>query len=312
MVERCYNCNMFDCIVIGGGPAGMAASVYFARQKLRFALFTGKIGGQAVWSSDVENYLGLHQITGVKLVELFREHLDDYRDVMEMHEGEKIQRIEKTSGGFSVHTDKGAYPTKTVLIATGARHRHLNVPGEKELMNKGVSYCAPCDAPLFADKVVYVIGGGNSAMDASLFLSLYAKEIHMLSLNEELVGDEVLKRKCLRDPKITYHPSAKTIEFQGEPMLQSIVYEDANGKHVAPTDGVLIEIGVMPQAEFVDFVKKDARGQIEVDLHNRTNVEGIWAAGDVTTVMYKQISVAVGEGSKASLDIIHYLQGLPS
>lgn len=290
----------------------MAASVYFARQKLHFALFTGSIGGQAIWSSDVENYLGLHQISGVKLVELFRDHLDDYREAMELHEGEKVDRIEKTIGGFTLYTERGAYPTKTILITTGARHRHLNIPGEKELMNNGVSYCAPCDAPLFADKVVYVIGGGNSAMDASLFLSLYAKEIHLVYLNQDLTGDEVLKQKCMNHPKITHHPLTKTTAFHGETFLESVDLEGPTGKQTVPANGVFVEIGVMPQADFIPFVKKDARGQIEIDVHNRTNVEGIWAAGDVTSVMFKQIAVAVGEGSKASLDIIHYLQGLPS
>ena len=302
---------MFDCIVVGGGPAGLSAAVYFARQKTKFALFTGLLGGQVITSSDVENYLGIHQTSGVQLVELFNKHLDDYKKAMELHEGEKITSITRTSGGFSVQTDRGAYPTKTILVATGADHRMLNVPGETELNMKGVSYCATCDAPLFAGKLVHVIGGGNSAMDASLLLAQYAREVHVVTVNAELVGDEVMKRNCLSDPKIKVHVSTKTTGFKGGASLESILFVGADGKEIVESsEGAFIEIGLMPQSGFIDFVGKDKGGQILVDAHNRTNVEGVWAAGDVTNVAYKQISVAVGEGAKAALDVISYLQKL--
>ena len=287
----------------------MAASVYLARQKMHFAMFTGSLGGQVIWSSDVENYLGIHHISGIKLVEAFDEHLEDYRKAMELHEGEKVQRVTKTKGGFSVETERGAYPTRTVLVATGADHRKLGVLGEEEYSMKGVSYCATCDAPLFVDKVVHVVGGGNSAMDAALFLAKYAKEVHLLSINTELMGDEVMKKNCLESPKITVHFSTKTVGLKGGVMLESIVLVGADGKEVVtPTEGVFIEVGLVPQSDFIDFVGKDKSGQIIVDSHNRTNVDGVWSAGDVTDVAYKQIAIAVGEGSKASLDIIHYLQ----
>lgn len=303
---------MFDCIVIGGGPAGMAAAVYLARQKLKFAMFTGTVGGQVVWSSDVENYLGLHQVSGIKLVELFQSHLEDYRQAMELHEGEKVNRVSKTVGGFLVETDRGAYPTKTVLAASGADHRMLNVPGESQYTSKGITYCATCDGPLFAGKIVHVIGGGNSAMDAALFLTHYAREIHLVAINPELVGDEVMKRKCLNHPKITFHPSTKTTGFSGDAMLESITLSGPDGEQLMKTEGAFIEIGLVPQSAFIDFVAKDKRGQIQIDAFNRTNVEGVWAAGDVSTVGYKQIAIAVGEGSKAALDIIRYLHMLPS
>jgi alkyl hydroperoxide reductase subunit F len=300
---------MFDCIVIGGGPAGMAASVYLARQKMKFALFSGTLGGQVIWSSDVENYLGIHEISGIKLVEAFNHHLDDYRQAMELHEGEKVMAVSKTVGGFSVQTDRGAYPARTVLVATGADHRKLGVPGEDQYNMKGISYCATCDAPLFAGKKVYVIGGGNSAMDAALFASKYAKEVHLVSINSELTGDEVMKRTCLSDTLIQVHLSTKTTGFMGNKMLETIVLVGPDGKEVSePADGVFIEIGLMPQSQMIDFVAKDKSGQIIVDSHNRTDVDGVWAAGDVTNVSYKQIAVAVGEGSKAALDIIRHLQ----
>lgn len=300
---------MFDCIVIGGGPAGMAASVYLARQKMNFAMFAGNLGGQVIWSSDVENYLGIHNTTGVKLVEAFNRHLDDYKKAMELHEGENVLKVVKTVGGFSLETDRGAYPTKTVLVATGADHRKIGVPGEDQFNMKGISYCSTCDAPLFAGKVVHVIGGGNSAMDAALFLAKYAKEVHLLSINAELMGDEVMKKNCLASANIKVHFSTKTVGFAGNAMLESITLAGADGKEVVtPTEGVFIEIGLVPQSGLIDFVAKDKAGQIVVDSHNKTNVDGVWAAGDVTDVAYKQIAVAVGEGSKAALDIIRYLQ----
>jgi alkyl hydroperoxide reductase subunit F len=300
---------MFDCIVIGGGPAGMAASVYLARQKMHFAMFAGNLGGQVIWSSDVENYLGIHQISGIKLVEAFDKHLEDYREAMELHEGEKVKRVTKTKGGFSVETERGAYPTRTVLIATGADHRKLGVPGEDEYTMKGISYCATCDAPLFANKVVHIVGGGNSAMDAALFAAKYAKEVHLVTINAELMGDEVMKQRCLSQANVQVHVSTKTVGFAGKAMLESIILAGADGKdQEVPTEGVFIEIGLMPQSEMIDFAAKDKSGQFIIDSHNRTNVDGVWAAGDVTSVAFKQIAVAVGEGSKAALDIIRYLQ----
>ena len=302
---------MFDCIVIGGGPAGMSASVFLARQKMNFALFAGHLGGRVVWSADVENYLGIHHVSGVQLVEAFHKHLDDYRKVIDLHEGENILKVVKTTGGFSVQTDRGAYSTRTVLIATGTDHRQLDIEGENLFTNKGISYCATCEAPFFSEKKVHVIGGGNSAMDAALFLTKYAKEVHIVTMNAELSGDESMKRNCLTDPKITVHTSMKTVAFKGNDLLESIVLVGADGvEKIVPTEGVFIEIGLKPQSGMIDFVAKDAIGQIVVDAHNQTNTEGVWAVGDVTSVLYKQIVIAVGEGSKAALDIVRYLQSL--
>ncbi len=302
---------MFDSIILGGGPAGMAAAVYMARQKLNVALFAGNLGGQAIWSSDVENYLGIHNVSGLQLVDAFHKHLDDYKKAIEIHEGEMAIKVTRTDGGFSLQTDRGAYPCKTILIATGAEHRKLNVPGETELDTHGISYCATCDAPLFGGKNVFVIGGGNSAMDAALFLAKYASSVTMVCINPELTGDEGLKRMIVSNPKINVALSTKTLAFLGKGNLTGIKLQGVDGvEREESCEGAFIEIGLMPIANFIDFVGKDKSGQIMVDSHNRTNVEGVWAAGDVTDVAYKQISVAVGEGSKASLDIIRYLQKL--
>ena len=289
----------------------MAAAIYLARQKLKTVMLTGDFGGQAIWSSDVENYLGLHQLTGVQLVQRFVKHLDEYRKDIDLQENEHVTKLERIEGGFRATTDKGSYDAKTVMIASGATHRKLNVPGEQELSGKGITYCATCDAPLFKDKKVYVIGGGNSAMDAALFVAKYAREVHLVSINHELMGDAMLIKHCMENPTIKVHTDTKTVRFEGRSAVERIVVSDADGERTDSTDGVFIEIGLMPNSDFVDFVGKDKHGQIIVDKFNATNVEGVFAAGDVTDITEKQISVAVGEGSKAALSMIRYLQTTP-
>ena len=301
---------MEDVLIIGGGPAALAASVYLARQKMKFALITKDIGGQTLLSSDVENYLGFHLLDGVELVKKFREHLADYRDQFTMAEGEEVAKLERLdSGGFRATTASKTYDGKTVLIATGTIHRQLGVPGEKELYGRGVTYCATCDAPLFRDKTVCIVGGGNSAMDAALFTAKYATKVVIVTVNPELRGDDVMQAKIASDPKISVVVSAKSVGIEGKEKVTGLRYAGSDGKEqVAPCDGVFIEIGLMPVSGFVDFVAKDKWSQIVVDKANATNVEGVWAAGDVTDVTEKQVAVAVGEGSKASLSIIKYFQ----
>jgi len=300
---------MYDAIVMGGGPAGLAASIYLARQKLIFLLLAGEVGGKALWSSDVENYLGFHLLDGADLVKNFRQHLDDYRGNFELRENELVRRIERFNGNFRVTTDAGMYDSRTLLIATGAESRRLDVPGEKEFYLKGVTYCATCDAPLFAGKDVFVVGGGNSAMDAALFLEKYASSVTLVSINQELMGDEALKRKCLASPKIRFLGATKVTRIAGQQLVTGIGLTGPDGtERLEPVQGIFIEIGLKPVSEFADLVERDKWGQIIVDKSCRTSLLGIWAAGDVTDVTEKQIAVAVGEGSKAALQIIKYLQ----
>ena len=287
----------------------MAAAVYLARQKFSFLILTGDVGGQALLSDDVENYLGFHLMNGVQLIEQFKKHLADYKEYFETRTGEEVSKIEKMDGGFRVTTGKGTYETKTVLIATGTKHRKLHVPGEDALYGHGVTYCANCDSPLFKDKIVYVIGGGNSAMDAALFVEKYATQVVMVNLNPELQGDEVMKSKIAQSHKIKVYASTKTTKIVGSTSVTGIGLMGPDGQErEEKTDGVFIEIGLAPVTDFIDFVSKDSHQQIIVDKLTVTSVEGVWAAGDVTDVTEKQISVAVGEGSKASLEIIKYLQ----
>ncbi|MDF1496604.1 MAG: FAD-dependent oxidoreductase [Patescibacteria group bacterium] len=300
---------MFDCIIIGGGPAGMAAAVYLARQKVNFLMFAGNIGGQTLWSSEVENYLGFHLLNGPDLVKKFQEHLKDYKDAFEMKTGEFVSDIQKPKTGFTVKTPKGEYETKTVLIATGTKHRELGVPGEQEFKGKGVTYCATCDAPLFKDKQCYIVGGGNSALEAALFLIKYTDKITILSIESELHGDKVLVEKVTAEPNIRFVGQAKTVAITGDTFVNGITYKDAHDKEIHESaQGIFIEIGLVPVTEFAGIVDKNKYNEIVVDKNNSTSVLGIWAAGDCTDITEKQIAVAVGEGSKASLQIIKYLQ----
>ncbi len=298
---------MYDVLLVGGGPAGMAAAIYLARQKLKVVMFAGDLGGQVVWSSDIENYLGLHQLTGVQLVQRFQKHLEDYKQVIDVHENEKVTLVERVPGGFKATTPKGSYEGKSVLITTGATHRSLNVPGEKELSGNGVTYCATCDAPLFKDKIAYVIGGGNSAMDAALFAAKYSREVHLMTVNEELNGDITLKKSCLTHALVKVHTKVKILRFEGKNKLERIAYEEGGEEIVKPADAAFIEIGLTPIKIFINFVQKNDKQEIIVDKRNATDVEGVFAAGDVTDVTEKQIAVAVGEGSKAALSVIKYL-----
>jgi alkyl hydroperoxide reductase subunit F len=299
---------MHDSIIIGAGPAGLAAAIYLARQKLNFVLITKVVGGQTLWSSEVENYLGFHLIDGVHLVEKFKEHLNDYKDSFTLKDGESVTGVEQTGAGFRVVTDKGSYEAKTVLAATGEKHRELGVPGEKEFYGRGVTYCATCDAPLYRGKDVAIVGGGNSAMEAALFLEKYASSVTILTVNDALAGDSTLKSK-ISAGGMTVIPNAKAAKILGDSFVSGLEYELKDGKReVLKTQGVFIEIGLIPISDFIGIVKKNKRGEIEVNVKNETSVPGIWAAGDVTNVTEKQIAVAVGEGSKAALGIIKWLQ----
>ena len=204
---------MLDVIIIGAGPAGLAAAVYLARQKMKFVILTDNVGGQTLLSDDVENYLGFHLLNGADLVVKFQEHIKDYADQFELKEQEPVLSVEKIDGGFRVTTPKGTYDGRILLIATGTVHRKLKVPGEDEYYGKGLTYCANCDAPLFKDKKVYVIGGGNSAMDAALFLEKYTTGIVLVTLNKELMGDSIMKGKIMGSKNISVLTETKTTKI---------------------------------------------------------------------------------------------------
>lgn len=301
---------MYDLIIIGGGPAGLAAAVYAARQKANFCIISKDIGGQTRWSSDVENYLGFHLVSGEQLVEKFEEHIKDYKIDLK---DEGVKEIKKKSSWFLVIGDKGNYETKTILIASGKKPRELNVPGEKEFRSKGVTYCATCDAPLFADKIVAVVGGGNAALDAALLLEKYSKKIYVITINDKMMGEVSLLDKVNKSKKIEVIAKTSTKEIKGRKFVDSITIETNGNKKELPVEGVFIEIGSIPSVDFDKLTEKNKWNEIVIHedkanyISNMTSIPGIFAAGDVTDVPEKQIIVAAGEGVKAVLGVFKWL-----
>src|SRR3989338_1156206 len=296
---------MLDLIIIGAGPAGITAAVYAARKKMGLLVITKDIGGQTAWSGDIENYTGYQFVRGPELVAKFEEHMRKYD--IPVREDEEIIELKGHKSGVYVKTDKAEYEAKTAIIASGKRSRELGVPGEKEFKNKGLTYCATCDAPLFAGKVVAVIGGGNSGLDAALQLMNIAKYVYVINIAPDLTGDPIMQEKVKNSDKVEVLNSTQVTAVIGDKMVTGIkIKKDAEEKPLS-LQGIFVEIGLIPNSEFVKGLDKNELGEIKVDNYNRTNVPGIFAAGDVTDVPEKQIIIAAGEGSKATLSAFNYL-----
>lgn len=296
---------MFDLIIIGAGPAGITASVYAARKKMNFLVITKDIGGQAAWSGDIENYTGYQFITGPELAGKFEEHMRKYS--IELKENEEVIELKIKDRGVWVKTDKGAYEAKTTVIASGKKSRELGVPGELEFKNRGLTYCATCDGPLFAEKDVAVIGGGNSALDAALQLIQIAKHIYLINITSALTGDAIMREKVRESKKVSILNSTRVTAVLGERMVSGIKIKREDKEETLPVEGVFVEIGLIPNSEFAKELEKNELGEIRVNCRSETNIPGIFAAGDVTDVPAKQIIVAAGEGAKAALGAFGYL-----
>jgi len=297
--------KVYDCIIIGAGPAGITASIYAARKGMDILVLTGDIGGQAAWSGDIENYSGYQFITGADLTNKFEEHLKHYK--VQVGQNEPAKEVHKKENIFSVTTGKGVYKAKTVIIATGKRSKELNIPGEKEFRNKGVAYCATCDAPLFRDKDVIVAGGGNSALEAALQLISIAKHVHIVNIAPELGGDEVIRQKVTKSGNVTVMNNSRVLSIFGDKFVEGVEVESKGRKEKINAEGVFVEIGLVPNTDFKSELKKNELGEIIVDCRNETSVPGAFAAGDVSSVKEKQIIIAAGEGAKAALGAFKYL-----
>lgn len=296
---------MYDLIIIGAGPAGITASVYAARKRLNFVVVSKDIGGQAAWSADIENYTGYQFISGPDLVAKFEEHLRQYK--IDLKENEEALELRKNNGMVWVKTDKGEYSAKTAIIASGKKSRELNVPKEKEFKNKGLTYCATCDGPLFSGKDVAVIGGGNSALDAVLQLMNIANRIYLINIASSLTGDPVMQEKAVSSKKVTIFNNTQVAGILGDKFVSGIKIKTQGKEEVLSLQGIFVEIGLIPNIDFAKDVEKNNLGEIKVDCYNRTNIPGVFAAGDVTDVPEKQIIIAAGEGSKAALSVFRYL-----
>ena len=296
---------MYDLIIIGAGPAGITAAVYAARKKMSFLVITQDIGGQAAWSGDIENYTGYQFVTGPELVSKFEEHMRKYR--IDTKESESVTDIERSDDKIKVKTKKGQYEAKTVIIASGKVSKSLGVPGEKEFKNKGLTYCATCDGPLFSGKDVAVIGGGNSALDAALQLIKIARKVYIINNTSKLGGDPVMKEKIESSDVVTVLNDARVTAITGDKMVSGMTV-CRNGKDESlAVEGIFVEIGLIPNSGFAKDVEKNVHGEIRINGRNETNIPGVFAAGDVTDVPEKQIIIAAGEGSKAALSAFKYI-----
>ncbi len=303
---------MYDLIIIGAGPAGMTAGVYAARKKLKTLMLTQDIGGQAAWSSDVENYLGFEMITGAHLVEKFENHIEQFSDVLELRLVTKgVSEITQAKTYFAVKTADGhSEHARAVIIAGGKLPRPLGVPGEKEFLNRGVTYCAWCDGPLFTGKDVAIVGGGNSALDAALNIGKSVKSIVIINNLPELTGDPIMIDKITTAPHMRIINNTEVVKINGEKFVESITIK-AQGSE-STTDvavaGVFIEAGSLPATSYLqNIIKLNRGGEIVVDKNNQTSTQGIFAAGDITDIDQKQIIIAAGEGAKAAIQAARYI-----
>ena len=296
---------MYDLIIIGAGPAGITAAVYAARKRMDFLVISKDIGGQTAWSGDIENYTGYQFISGPELAAKFEEHLRQY--AIAVKENEAALEVKKQGALISVLTDKASYQAKTVIIASGKKTRELNVPGEREFKNKGLTYCATCDAPLFSAKDVAVVGGGNSGLDAAIQLTKIAKRIYLINIAADLTCDAIMREVVIKNEAVTVLNNAYVTEILGDKFVNGIKITREGKEESLSVEGVFVEIGLIPNSDFAKDVEKNELGEIKVNCRNETNIAGILAAGDVTTVPEKQIIIAAGEGSKACLSAFRFI-----
>ncbi len=302
---------MYDLMIIGGGPAGLAASVYAARKQLNTLLVSVDIGGQINKTLGIENYLGYQFIEGPELIDKFQTQVSQFP--IDQKIGNKVSRLEKIEGGFQAVSESGdKYQAKAVIFAAGKSPRKLNVPGEAELTGRGVTYCAICDGPVFAGQRVAVVGGGNSALEAALDMVKIAEHVDLVSLTR-LTGDAILIDKLADAKNLAIFTEYQTEKIEGQGFANGMLIRDlksGEGKRLEVT-GVFIEIGLTPNSAAVSgLIELNKWGEVSVSCACETTVPGLYAAGDVTDVPEKQIIVVAGEGAKAALQAHHYLQRL--
>lgn len=300
--------TIYDHLIIGGGPASLSAALYAARKGLKTGIIAKKIGGQLLNTSVVDNYLGITEISGEGLSDKFYQHVVSL-DVPILQDVE-VKDVYKENDMFFVKTnDQKTYQAKTLLLATGSNPRKLQVPGEQEFANKGVAYCAICDAPLFKDKRVIIAGGGNSAVEAAIDVAKWASDVIVVH-RSEFRADKIILDKMFADPKITVFKQTQILEIAGDAMMRNVIVLDkqTNQTRSIDADGIFIEIGNVPNSGlFEHFVALNEFQEIIIDDRHQTSIPGCFAAGDVTTASYKQIIVSVADGAKAALAANEYI-----
>ncbi len=307
--------KIFDTIIIGAGPAGIAAAIYAVRKNLKVLILTKDIGGQAAISGDIENYPGFSLITGSDLAKQFRMELINFENNgIWLKEGVEVTDLSGADPDLVVKTsDSKEYHSKTVIIASGRIPRLLGVSGEKELLGKGVATCATCDAPFYKDKDVAVVGGGNSALDAAFSLMKVARSVTIVNNTDVLRGDEILMKNVTTSPKVKILNNHSVVQILGNEAVGGIKIKDAASgqEEVLTVSGVFIEIGFSPSTGFDKITNKNKQGEIEVDEYGATSVPGIYACGDVNDLWGEQIVIAAGEGAKTALRVAEHISKVP-
>jgi thioredoxin reductase (NADPH) len=302
---------MYDVVIVGAGPAGLTAAIYTSRRGLKTLVLSMDLGGETANIEHIENYPGFKRIEGFKLIQLIEEQVKSFGVELVYEEVVKIVPKGKT---FIVKTLEKDYETKTIILAFGKTPRTLNIPGEKEFIGKGISYCATCDAPLFKNKTVAAVGGGNSALDSTILLSGITKKVYLIHRRNEFRGFESFVNEVKKKKNVEFVLNSVIVEFKGDSILKSIVIEDVNTKkrREIEVEGAFIEIGSEVKTDFIKDLVKLNNNQIMVNKNCETSYPGIFAAGDVTDTPFKQIVVSAGEGAKAGLSAYNYIHGIKS
>ncbi len=309
--EKISKKETYDILIVGGGPAGASAAIYSARKGIRTGIVSERFGGQVMDTLGIENFISVKATEGPKLVTALEEHVKEYEvDIMNLQRAKSIQKNDENAL-FEVELENGGkLKSKSVIVATGARWRELNVPGEKEFKGKGVAYCPHCDGPLFKGKHVAVIGGGNSGVEAAIDLANIVGHVTLFEFAGELKADDILQKRLYSLSNVDVILNAQTLEVLGSDKVNSMIYLDrkTNEKKTIALEGIFIQIGLLPNTDFVkNTIDLSKFGEIIIDSHGQSSLPGLFAAGDVTTVPYKQIIIAMGEGAKASLGAFDYL-----
>jgi alkyl hydroperoxide reductase subunit F len=299
-------------LIVGGGPAGASAALYAARKGIRTGLVAERFGGQVLDTLSIENLVSVKRTEGLQLATALEEHVRNYDvDIMNLQRIESLDRADE-SGLMQLRTAEGARLwAKSVILAPGARWREMGVPGEQKYKVRGVCFCPHCDGPLFKGKRVAVIGGGNSGVEAAIDLAGLVQHVTLIELNERLLADAVLQAKLKTLVNVTILTKAKTVEVVGDGQkVTGLLYEDlmSGSRRTIPLEGIFVQIGLLPNTDWLKGVLDlSARGEIEVDSRGQTSMPGVFAAGDATTVAYKQIIIAMGQGASAALGAFDYL-----
>lgn len=303
---------MYDVIILGGGPAGVSAAIYCGRKRLKTLFIAKEIGGQSTVSLDIGNWIGTKNISGLDLAKNLEDHVRA-QDGLEIHTSELAVSTKQIDGGFEVASDKGTYTSRALILCLGSHHRKLGVPGEEKFEGKGVMYCATCDAPIFSGQPVAVVGGGNAALEAVVDLIPYASHVTLLVRGKETKGDAVTLEKIQASDKVDIRFSATTVRVEGDKLLSGLVYSDETGaEQTLSVNGVFVEIGAIPSSGIApEGIAKNKHGEVIINHRTgETSIPGVFAAGDITDVAFKQNNISSGDAVKAALSAYAFIHNL--